>query len=606
MLFSAVATVLAAGSVWAQNTTSSSASSAASMASASSTSTPGNEGSTSSSSAVSTTSSGAAQSAAPSSSGSGYQLKQPPLDTEWTDKVGTNPWPEYPRPQQRRDQWQNLNGVWSYRNASSYDEVNSPPTGDLGTAVLVPSCLESGISGIMGFTAGTNNLYYSWYQTTFDVPSDWTENVLLNFGAVDYEATVFVNGQNVTTHAGGYNRFWVDITSALNQNGTNELVVFVFDPTDDPDYFVAVGKQTRNPSHIFYTPCSGIWQSVFIEPVPSTHVDWLDLAGDMYGQVNITVHTNNQQGGNIEVKVFDQGQVVATGHGSADEPVTFNVSDPCLWSPDSPKLYNMTVQLGGDVVTTYTGFRSLSKGVVNNVTRPLLNGEFVFALGTLDQGFWPDGIYLPPTYDAMVYDLQVLKEVGFNMLRKHIKVENDLFYHACDTMGLLVIQDQPSMTAIDQKPNATQQAVWESQLYEMVEKHRSFPSIYTWVIYNEGWAQLPSAPELYIEPIVKSLDPTRLVDAVTGWNDHGAGDYLDNHHYSSPQCGTPFYSLASSQYYPTNTDRIGFQGEFGGVGLNTTSEHLWPVQEAVDTVNQTYELDYNEEVWNYRTVCLAR
>ena len=390
---------------------------------------------------------------------SAYSVKTPPLTTNWTYQVGTDPWPEYPRPQQVRDRWQSLNGVWSYRNASGLNALKGQvPTGYLGTDVLIPSCLESGLSGVMAPVTANGSVLYSWFRTTFDVPSDWEgDNVVINFGAVDYEATVFVNGQNVSFHRGGYFRFAADITSALSSNGTNELVVFVHDPTDSEGYVIPIGKQTLKPSHIFYTPCTGIWQQVFIEPVPAEgYIQSMQLDGDMNGQVNITVFAANQSSGDVKVQVWDNGQEIGMGDGQANQPIVFNASNVQQWSPESPTLYNMTVTMGNDTVQTYTGFRTLSKGTVNNVTRPMLNGEFYFIFGTLDQGFWPDGIYTPPTYDAMVYDLQILKMLGFNMLRKHIKVEMDLFYQACDQMGLLVIQDMPALLPSNNPlPNAT-------------------------------------------------------------------------------------------------------------------------------------------------------
>ncbi|ORY32328.1 family 2 glycoside hydrolase [Naematelia encephala] len=527
-----------------------------------------------------------------------YVVQPPPLTTDWTYAVGSDPWTENPRPQMTRDRWRSLNGIWSYKNASGLDDVYSPPSGDLGQGVMIPSCLESGLSGIQ---AQPGTVSYSWFQTTFDVPSDWTgDNVIINFGAVDYEATVFVNGHNATFHRGGYTRFWADITQWIHVGSSNELAVFVHDPTDSGNNSIPVGKQTLFPSHIFYRPCSGIWQGVFIEPVPSSYVSTLDVSADMNGEVNITVHSSDKSHTAVKIHVLDKsGNSIGSGSGNSDEAVTFSVTNPSLWSPDSPTLYNISVKMGEDQVGTYTGFRTIEKGDVYGVTRPLLNGEFIFAFGTLDQGYWPDGIYTPPSYGAMIYDLQVLKDLGFNMVRKHIKVETDLFYRACDEMGLLVMQDMPSLPPQQSfSPNVAQQAEFERQLFEIIDTHKSFPSIYTWVIYNEGWQQLPSGPEAYLTPQVQSLDPTRLVNSVSGWHDHGAGDYLDNHHYSDPQCGTRFTSIYSSPYDP---DRIGFQGEFGGVGHNVSIDHLWNVEEAISTINQTYELDDTIEIWNYRS-----
>ncbi|KAL3429525.1 glycoside hydrolase superfamily [Aspergillus tetrazonus] len=521
-----------------------------------------------------------------------YALQQPPLTTDWTEEVGTNPWPEYPRPQLQRSQWQNLNGVWQYRDARNAAAIDSPPFGQsLDTEVLVPSCLESGLSGLQG-----QNLFYSWLSTNFTVPEDWQgNNVLLNFGAVDNEATVFINGQNVAFHRGGYFEFTVDVTEYVNFKGSNELLVFVYDPTDTSGTMVPLGKQTLNPSHIFYRPCSGIWQSVWLESAPAEHISKLDVNADMNGEVTITVHSTSNSTSDVKVTIEDGSDTVATHSGSANTEFKVKVDNVKLWAPDTPNLYNITVTLGDDTVTSYTGFRTISKGEVNGVVRPLVNGEFKFLFGTLDQGFWPDGLYTPPTREAMVYDLKVLKDLGFNMVRKHIKVEPALFYRACDELGLLVIQDMPSMPL--RTPNAAQQAEFARQLELLINQLKNYPSIYTWVVYNEGWGQLTTAPEIALTERVRELDPTRLVDSTSGWNDHGAGDYSDNHHYANPQCGTPFYSSPSVAYDP---QRIGMQGEFGGIGHNVSIENLWNVPAAINTIPETYEIDEDLDTWNYR------
>ncbi|CZR53883.1 probable hydrolase [Phialocephala subalpina] len=533
--------------------------------------------------------------------GSGtYSVKTPPLTTNWTFEVGTNPWPEYPRPQMQRSQWQNLNGIWRYENATSLNATSDPPFSQtLENEVLVPSCLESGLSGIMGSYA-----LYSWFSTSFTVPSSWSGNqILLNFGAVDYEATVYVNGQQAGFNRGGYYQFTVDVTNATKFDEANELLVFVHDPTDSGDYVIPIGKQTLRPSHIFYTPCSGIWQSVWVEPAPANYITALDVNANMDGQVNVTVHSSSGAASPVSVTIYESGgeKAIATTNGTSDSPFQFTVSSTSLWSPDSPTLYNMSISFGSDTVRSYTGFRTISKGEVNGVVRPLLNGEPLFMFGTLDQGFWPDGIYTPPSREAMVYDLDVLKSLGFNMLRKHIKVENDLFYQACDQMGLLLIQDMPALRPLqgDQYlPNADQQAEFTRQLELLVNQHKSYPSIVTWVIYNEGWGQLIDGyPEFGLTDLVNSLDGTRLIDSTTGWFDHGAGDFSDNHHYANPQCGSPFYSIQSSPYDPA---RIGIQGEFGGIGQNVSIEHLWNNQAAINTINQTYEIDETIDAWNYR------
>ncbi|KAJ6152784.1 Glycoside hydrolase family 2 N-terminal [Penicillium chrysogenum] len=533
----------------------------------------------------------------------GYAPKEPPLTTPWTDKVGTNPWPEYPRPLLQRPEWKNLNGVWKYQNAENLDAVQQPPFGqELAQDVLIPSCLESGLSGIQSDWA-----LYSWFSTSFEVSPSWKgEQVLLNFGAVDYEATVFINGQNAGFNRGGYFRFVVDVTQYLKFDQPNELLVFVHDPTDDGDYVIPIGKQTLRPSHIFYTPCSGIWQSVWLETAPSNHITQLDLDANMDGQVSITVHSSANETAEAEVTVHKDGETVATHKGPTNEQFQFTVSSPMLWSPDSPNLYNVTVKLGDDQVESYTGFRTISRGKVDGIERPLLNGEFIFMFGTLDQGYWPDGLYTPPSKEAMVYDLQMLKKLGFNMVRKHVSVAVS---HRIPWLLMLTPTCLPcarsspggmqTATRLLSLPNDQQQVEFARQLDVMVNQFKSFPSIVTWVVYNEGWGQITSYhPEFALTDRVRQLDPTRLVDSTSGWVDHGAGDFSDNHHYANPQCGSPFYSTPSSPYDP---NRIGFQGEFGGIGTNVSIENLWNDQAAIDTIDQTYEIDTTIEAWNYRS-----
>ncbi|KAI8930893.1 hypothetical protein NX059_011908 [Plenodomus lindquistii] len=546
-----------------------------------------------------------------SSNDSDYQVGYTPLKTEWTDKVGTNPWPEYPRPRLQRADWKNLNGVWRYREGLNADEL--PPFGErLERPVLVPFCLESALSGITG-----KNKIWSWYQTSFDVPSSWSSSnkVLLNFGAVDYNSTIYVNGKVAGSHTGGYFEFSIDVTPYLNSNGTNELIVHVFDPTDMGSYQIPIGKQTLDRGGmIWYTPCSGIWQTVWLESVPVEYITKLDLTADMDGTVNVTVHSNTNSSTSYELKVheLDSDDIKATATSVSGTPFTFTVDNPELWHPDSPSLYNITIIFGSDTVQSYTGFRTVSRGFVGGAERPLLNGKFVFPFGTLDQGYWPDGIYTPPSVEAMIYDLKVLKNVGYNMVRKHIKVEPALFYRACDEMGLLVIQDMPSLRPDVPVPNdrcSTQrlypeaQAEFNRQLALMVEQLKSYTSIFAWTIYNEEWGQAtsPPWPEFPLTDMVRSLDPTRLINAVSGWTDHGAGDFDDNHHYSTPQCGTPFWSNQGSGYDSAyDSLRIGIQGEFGGLGTQFPDDaHTWYPG---DLSKQTaYELANTTELWNYRS-----
>ncbi|KAL0474864.1 glycoside hydrolase [Neurospora intermedia] len=554
------------------------------------------------------------------------------LSTEWTASVGadpTNHWPQHPRPQLKRDDkwWQSLNGIWRYQNlhfASSarmnvdistltpdveveggYDGgEGGMPTEEKET--LIPSCIESGFSGIQEM-----NVTGMVFKRTLEIPDNWMNEtgrrVLIHFEAVDYEAVVYVNDKKLGHNVGGYFRFTVDATNALKNDGEkNELQVVVRDPTDEPGFYTPHGKQTRTPSHIFYTPCTGIWQSVWMESVPTdNYIRDLDVSADMEGNVAMTVYSSSKTTTAVKILILENGAEVATHDASSDQEFSFQVPDPKLWSPDSPTLYNISVTMGDDQITSYTGFRTISKGVVNGIQRPLLNGKFVFQFGPLDQGYWPDGIYLPPTEEAMLYDLDLIKSLGMNMVRKHIKVEPQLYYYACDKLGLLVIQDMPSMRPAESLatdfPTPAQQAEFERQLSVMVNQFKSHPSIITWVIYNEGWGQIRdngNYPEFHITDAIRALDPTRLIDSVTGWFDHGAGDFHDNHHYASPECGTPFYSSPNTPYDPK---RIGFQGEFGGVGHVPDSKNLWPDPKAIATIPETYEISPDLDSYNYRT-----
>ncbi|OAV94951.1 hypothetical protein PTTG_26825 [Puccinia triticina 1-1 BBBD Race 1] len=541
-----------------------------------------------------------------------YKLKTPPLTTDWTTKVGASPWPEYSRPLLRRQHWINLNGPWQFKPAKDSQEIQNPPYGGCGfdSEILVPFPMESGLSGIM------ENHMYSWYRRTFVIPRDWSgKSVLVNFGAVDYEATIFVNGKSVGFHRGGYFKFSLDLTDALKGPGQeNELLVFIYDPTDSKDTLIPLGKQVLKPDHIFYTPSSGIWQTVFLEPVPKEHIIDVQTTAHADGTAKITVSTSNKAS-NSELKITLYSPTISSAdsplypdslgtplqqlQATANTAVTFTVSSPQLWSPTKPNLYHFQIELGQDVVRSYLGFRTIEKKKDSNgIVRPFLNGEFVFQLGTLDQGFWPDGLHTAPTYEAMQYDLKALKSLGFNMVRKHIKIEPDLYYYACDRMGLLVWQDMPSMNPHLPWPTPEQQTEFVRQMMLMITTHWSFPSIITWVLYNEGWGQFKSS-EIELTPKVKELDPTRTVLSVSGWRDSGAGDFHDNHHYPYPQCGTPFYSLPSTPYDPA---RIAVQGEFGGIGHIPDRRNLWNVQSQIDTLNQTYEVASSIEIWNYRAI----
>jgi len=497
--------------------------------------------------------------AAPNLAWSALVPKTPPLSTPWTSQVSTtNPLPDYPRPQLTRPDWQSLNGQWQFAGTGS---LGSPPVGqNLPETVLVPYPIESALSGIM------RHENMMWYRRTFTVPSGWSgRRVQLNFGAVTWQATAWVNGQNVGTHTGGYDSFSFDVTGALT-TGTNELIVGVYSPVDAAG--IPLGKQRLSPSGIFYTAASGIWQTVWLEPTNAARITRLDTTPDVPGgALNLVVRGAGISGQGVQVTVSSGGTTVATATGMVGATIRIPIPNAHLWSPDDPFLYDLRVTLtgtgGGDAVGGYFGMRSIGKAVVNGWLRPVLNGRFVFQIGTLDQGYWPDGIYTAPTDEALRFDLQQQKNLGFNTVRKHIKVEPARWYYWADRLGLLVWQDMPSMrTGVT--PSTSDRANFESELHRVVDQLRGITSIVQWQPFNEGWGEYDAGR---IADLVKSWDPTRLVDANSGANccgsDPGTGDAIDDHIYVGP----------GTTHTPTAT-RVAELGEFGGLGL-IVAGHEW-------------------------------
>jgi hypothetical protein len=500
------------------------------------------------------------------------------LRTPWADRVGPdNALPEYPRPQLTRPDWQNLNGRWEFAPARAGEQ---PPVGrTLPERILVPYPVESQLSGL------ERHEDRMWYRRTFTVPAGWHighgQRLRLNFGAVDWQAVVYVNGTKVVEHQGGYDKFSADITDALKPGRTQELIVGVYDPTDaaggeNPP----LGKQRLDPSGIWYTPSSGIWQTVWMEPVARDHVDSLKLIPDVE-RGRLTVEARGVRAGvPITATAYDGKRAVATARGRTGGPLTLTLRNPRLWSPDDPFLYDLKVSVGADRVGSYFGMRSIAVEKVNGVPRTVLNGEPVFMMATLDQGFWPDGLHTAPTDAALAYDLRVHKRLGFNAVRKHIKVEPDRWFHWADRLGLMVWQDMPSMTA-GVKPSAAARARYEREMKEMIDEHVSSPSVVMWVTFNEGWGQYDEAR---IAEQAKAWDPTRLVNGMSGLNlgaDGGTGDIMDEHGYPSPAL-------------PPRPDgeRALVTGEYGGLGLAVPG-HAWSVQQSyVDVDPATYTDDY--------------
>ncbi|MFE4672814.1 PA14 domain-containing protein [Streptomyces sp. NPDC056723] len=498
------------------------------------------------------------------------------LRTKWADEVGPkNAHPEYPRPQLTRDAWQNLNGEWQFAAAKSGDK---PPVGkQLDKKILVPYPVESQLSGI------ERHEDRMWYRRTFTVPAGWKvgdgKRLQLNFGAVDWQSEVYVNGTKVADHKGGYDKFSADITDALKPGRTQELIVGVYDPTDaQGGENPPVGKQRLDPSGIWYTPSSGIWQTVWMEPVAADHAADLKITPDVKAGTATVEAKGVRDGVPVTATAYDGKRRVATASGVTGAPLTLKIDKAHLWSPDDPFLYNLKVNVGKDSVGSYFGMRSISVEKVNGTPRTLLNGKPVFMMATLDQGFWPDGLHTAPTDEALAYDLKMHKQMGFNSVRKHIKVEPDRWFYWADKLGLMVWQDMPAMSAA---PDAAARAEYEREMKTMIDQHSSHPSVVMWVTFNEGWGQYDVGR---IAEQAKAWDPTRLVNNMSGLNlgaDGGTGDIMDEHGYPSPAL-------------PPHPDgkRALVSGEYGGLGLAVPG-HAWAVQQSyVDVDPAKYTDDY--------------
>ena len=486
------------------------------------------------------------------------------IKTSWGEQLDPkNVLPEYPRPIMERNDWKNLNGLWKYAITPKGTPAPAAYQGD----ILVPFAVESSLSGVGKMINEKEEL---WYQRTFDVPSAWRgKQILLHFGAVDWKAEVWVNDVKVGEHTGGFTPFYFDITSVLNK-GNNDLVVKVWDPSDRGEQ--PRGKQIANPHGIWYTPVTGIWQTVWLEPVATQYITNLKTTPDIdNNSVKVEVAANTTSADKVEVKVFDGKNLVAKGAALNGVPVELAMpTNAKLWSPDSPFLYNMEVTLykdgkAIDQVKSYTAMRkySIRKGQ-NGITRLQLNNKDYFQFGPLDQGWWPDGLYTAPTDEALVYDLKKTKDFGYNMVRKHVKVEPARWYTHCDQLGLIVWQDMPNGGPSPQWQarnyfngrevirSAASEASYRKEWKEIIDCLYSYPSIAVWVPFNEAWGQFKT-PE--IVAWTKEYDPSRLVNPASGGNHYTCGDILDLHHYPGPNM------------FLYDPRRATVLGEYGGIGL---------------------------------------
>lgn len=510
------------------------------------------------------------------------------LPTPWTEDAlnAAVPFPEYPRPQMMRPDWLNLNGMWEYMGGK---ELADPSTADVPPSfpakpekIRVPFPPEAELSGI-----ARNGETFLWYKRTVAIPSAWKgKRVLLHFGAVDRIATIFLNGKKVGSHTGGYNPFSFDITEFLKP-GENTLVVGAYDSNDGR---AASGK---NGPRGDYTFTSGIWQTVWLEPVEKQSISHIKLTPDVKNnRLEIIAYANGNELKVTAVAKDGQSETART-EGSAGEAFYLPVKNPKLWSPENPFLYDLKLQLKDkkgkivDEIDSYFGMRSVELGKVNGVVRPLLNGEFVFQIGLLDQGYWPDGIFTAPTEEALLYDIELTKRAGFNVIRKHIKVEPQRWYYHCDRLGLLVWQDMPNLWEPDDADSVAVRGQFRKELKEMIDEHFNSPSIIMWVPFNENWGAFEVKD---ITDWVKEYDPSRLVNGNSGFNnapgyrpaygDPGNGDFVDLHQYGRiDDHGLP----------KPDAKRAASLGEFGGKGL-FVRDHLWPVP------NNAYDMMINKEV----------
>lgn len=499
------------------------------------------------------------------------------ITTPWAEKVNAvNPLPEYPRPQMVRNNWTNLNGLWQYTVLPS--TLEAIPQSFQGN-ILVPFAIESALSGVQK-TVGKDSVL--WYKKNIELSSKIKgKKILLHFGAVDWRSDIYINGTHIGRHEGGFDPFTFDITNAIKKGSKQELVVRVWDPTDEG--VQPHGKQVVKPEGIWYTPVTGIWQTVWMEMVPETFIAQTRQTphlDDKNVQVSASIQ-NLQDGDEVIISAWKGNEKVAEVKG-IDTVATLAIPDPQTWSPSNPFLYDLKITVMRnrkviDEVKSYFAMRKISMAPdENGIQRMLLNNKFLFQFGPLDQGWWPDGLYTAPTDAALKFDIEKTKEMGFNMIRKHIKVEPARWYYYCDSIGIMVWQDMPSGDlgnhwesrpgvygrATDKDRTPESEGYYRKEWNHIIDALYNFPSIVVWVPFNEGWGQFKTGE---ITDWTKAKDPSRLVNSASGGNFYPVGDIEDLHNYPDPAMPTP---------YLFGGKKALVLGEFGGLGLPVKG-HTW-------------------------------
>lgn len=516
----------------------------------------------------------------------GWQIVPGHITTQWAKDVNpSNTLPDYPRPQMQRSQWQNLNGLWQYSIVPVSNDKSIPNVFDGN--ILVPFAVESALSGVAK-TVGKDSIL--WYQTIINTSSKLkNKKVLLHFGAVDWRSEIYINGNKIATHEGGYDPFTVDITNSLKKGSKQRLSVRVWDPTDEGPQ--PHGKQVINPRGIWYTPVTGIWQTVWLETVPDTYIEYTKQTPDLDNKT-LTVNTsvqNLQPGDEINVSAWKGNEKIAE-KSSRDTAVTLAIPNPDTWSPSHPFLYDLklTVMRKGKVVDDVKSYFAMRKISIapdkNGIQKMMLNNKFLFEFGPLDQGWWPDGLYTAPTDAALKFDIEKTKEMGFNMIRKHIKVEPARWYYYCDMLGMLVWQDMPSGDlgnhwenrpgvlgrATDRERSPESEGYYRKEWNAIMNALYNHPSIVVWTPFNEAWGQFKTVE---ITNWTKQKDPSRLVNSASGGNFYPVGDIEDLHNYPDPAMPRPDVFGAKKALV---------LGEFGGLGLplegHTWQEKSWGYQ----------------------------